>query len=848
MPPVTESQVKKVFDDANAASSPDASRAILVVGLTPLFNQNSGGGGGGSSPSWTSLVDVPKSIETLSGLATEGTLYLDSEGAVVSYPTTAFAKQIAAAADANAALIVLGAEKALGNPASDGRVLSSTAAGVRSWVMASGHSHAISDVTLLQSTLDDKLSISSSRAANTVYAAPSGSAGAPSFRLLVAADIPNHDAAKLTSGILGYARGGTGISEPGATPGNLRWNGSSYVVDTSSYALASAIPAASSTIPASLGSAAIGTGTTWARADHVHAMPTAAQIGAQAVLTNPVTGTATAGQLAIWNGSTTQYGSSRITTDGSSLTLYDGSDSGDYPLLTFNTARPWAFRNSGAGGSSELLLASTIDNKDFQVGLYLSSTFYPIAKFRASSSGGSTTFYGTAIFDYSTASTVPYFNSSKQLVSSSVSPTELGYLSGVTSAIQTQLNGKQALLTNPVTGSASTGQFALWNGSTTQVGSSFVTYDIANGSYRFGGSNGGSSYPGRGVYINGVGSGYRSPRIDLREGDSLTQWSIENYFGAFRFVVGYNATPSVIATLDGGGSFAIGEGVSVSPYIRLAAASGGNANILFRTGTANRSLIRWDATADATTIETRNDDGSARNASLMIPRSSSSAVLAGGSDSQSWNFSGNISVFGAINPRSKVDFSTNWTNSSYRNYMEFRVGSFHWCNDSGGNIMGTAWRGSSTYTTAAPVIQLTQYIGYLGYSTTSSGTGTVTYPYLTWDSTGLAGTFGNLSVPGITFGGSSITLNPNGTTVIGVSGSFTLPIPSAGAVVIAYVSSQPSSNIVAYTTSGYFIEYISSGATTTSVDGSTGVSFNRSAAIFVGVSTYGGSPRWRMIW
>lgn len=45
---------------------------------------------------------------------------------------------------------------------------------------------------------------------------------------------------------------------------------------------------------------------------------------------------------------------------------------------------------------------------------------------------------------YATASTVPYFDASKNLISSAVTPTELGYVSGVTSAIQTQLNAKQA--------------------------------------------------------------------------------------------------------------------------------------------------------------------------------------------------------------------------------------------------------------------------------------------------------------------------------------------------------------------------------------------------------------------
>lgn len=54
--------------------------------------------------------------------------------------------------------------------------------------------------------------------------------------------------------------------------------------------------------------------------------------------------------------------------------------------------------------------------------------------------GANSTFYGGSKFDYATASTVPYFDASKNLISSAVTPTELGYLSGVTSAIQTQLN------------------------------------------------------------------------------------------------------------------------------------------------------------------------------------------------------------------------------------------------------------------------------------------------------------------------------------------------------------------------------------------------------------------------
>jgi hypothetical protein len=54
---------------------------------------------------------------------------------------------------------------------------------------------------------------------------------------------------------------------------------------------------------------------------------------------------------------------------------------------------------------------------------------------------------GTSLnIDHLTASTVPYIDAGKDLVSSAVTPTELGYVSGVTSAIQTQLNAKQDTL------------------------------------------------------------------------------------------------------------------------------------------------------------------------------------------------------------------------------------------------------------------------------------------------------------------------------------------------------------------------------------------------------------------
>lgn len=56
--------------------------------------------------------------------------------------------------------------------------------------------------------------------------------------------------------------------------------------------------------------------------------------------------------------------------------------------------------------------------------------------------------------DTLTATTVPYLDANKRFVSSAVTPTELGYVSGVTSAIQTQFAAKQGTITLTTTGTS----------------------------------------------------------------------------------------------------------------------------------------------------------------------------------------------------------------------------------------------------------------------------------------------------------------------------------------------------------------------------------------------------------
>lgn len=100
---------------------------------------------------------------------------------------------------------------------------------------------------------------------------------------------------------------------------------------------------------------------------------------------------------------------------------------------------------------------------------------------------------GGVAFPDLTASTVPYLDANKELTSSSVTPTELGYLSGVTSAIQTQIDGlATGTLTdsyifvgnasNEATGVAVSGDIAMANDGTVSISSGVITNADVNAS------------------------------------------------------------------------------------------------------------------------------------------------------------------------------------------------------------------------------------------------------------------------------------------------------------------------------------------------------------------------------
>lgn len=85
----------------------------------------------------------------------------------------------------------------------------------------------------------------SSQLQNRVLASPNGSSGVVSLRALVSADVPSLDAAKITTGTLPIARGGTGLTALGLALQQIRVNAGAtaleYFTPTSSTELSGTI-------------------------------------------------------------------------------------------------------------------------------------------------------------------------------------------------------------------------------------------------------------------------------------------------------------------------------------------------------------------------------------------------------------------------------------------------------------------------------------------------------------------------------------------------------------------------------------------------------------------------------
>lgn len=175
-------------------------------------------------------------------------------------------------------------------------------------------------------------------------------------------------------------------------------------------------------------------------------------------------GTPVDNQVGVWTGDGTIEGTSGLVFSSNALGIggvgnvgaysgsvatVRGSNSNIFEMIRDITSSDSLLGRFVAGNTSNSVSSSidfrsgTVNNRG-QIRLMTSNGTTNTEALRIDEAQKSTFYNGGVNLDYSTASRVPVLDASKNLIASSVTSTELGYVSGVTSAIQTQLDAKLA--------------------------------------------------------------------------------------------------------------------------------------------------------------------------------------------------------------------------------------------------------------------------------------------------------------------------------------------------------------------------------------------------------------------
>lgn len=236
-----------------------------------------------------------------------------------------------------------------------------------------------------------------------------------------------------------------------------------------------------------------------------------------------------------------------------------------------------------------------------------------------------------------TTNELAYFNGSSSIASLSTatypSLTEFSYLKGVTAAVQTQLNAKQATLTNPITGTGTVNYFPRFSGTSALMNSAIrqdtggvviapTSYATANGQTLYLADFAGSiNSNGFSAITNG---GYRfNSRILLNSYLEQNSTSSPNYFYGYNLLSGSTGTAhgSIVlgtnganqqngfaATFGGGSKLSAfvqyNQGISSSFVVNIGGTErftmNGNAELLVNTTTSTGDKINCNGSVRAT--------------------------------------------------------------------------------------------------------------------------------------------------------------------------------------------------------------------------------------------------------